>query len=259
MCLDGANDLAKGGLKMKNILESYYVMPEIVDYCSHVATQSNPGIDNTKKDLECGTFDANGAAEVNKKLSDKVNNAGYGTRAGVVAAARYLAIDFPYKVPFYASESGDRGRYYKTGINADAKNGWGCIINKEGIPTTEQVSGGYYPNGLDASAFVSWALLNGGVPKNDLTSNQLAQLSPNKIFYGSTDIGNVKLGDLSWSNGQIGLVIGIDNNNIYVAEEKGATYGLVVTTYPKTTLATDSYFISLGNTYTSDGNITNMW
>ena len=86
-------------------------------------------------------------------LASRVEEAGPGTRAAVAVAARFLTLEFPYKVPYFY-ENGrltgngvqGEGRYYKKGlyIGHDRENqitkvmagpsSWGCpLMNYEDI------------------------------------------------------------------------------------------------------------------------------
>ena len=62
-------------------------------------------------------------------LEDRVNDAGYQTRAGVVAAARFLGLEFPYRINYftengrmdscYGGKIDGEGRYYHKGLYLD--------------------------------------------------------------------------------------------------------------------------------------------
>ena len=59
----------------------------------------------------------------------------------------------------------------------------------------------------------------------------------------------------------VGIIIGIDNNYIYVAESTTeSTNAIVITKWQKNNMPTSGKFsiVNLFN-YASDGNITNMW
>ncbi|HOR01989.1 MAG TPA: hypothetical protein PKZ92_01895 [Candidatus Woesebacteria bacterium] len=101
------------------------------------------------------------------ELMTKVNSAGYRTRAGVVAAAYYLAAEFPYKVPYFFSG----GHSWRSDFDRDG----GFVLESEnsyitewGCPKTEPSKGeekpptSNIPFGLDCSGFVDWAYLTAG-------------------------------------------------------------------------------------------------
>lgn len=231
--------------------------------------------------LECGQYTKEENDLLDKILIYRVDNAGYATRAGVVAAARFLLIEFPYKIDYFyengriTEKIDGEGRYYHEGLylnesRYESLNGsdegpacWGCKlysnqVNEEGI------------NGLDCSSFVSWALLNGGFEPGDIgagkkggnknTFYNIAQREKNTLEL----ISSIKAGDLVHNNkasGHIGMVIGIDYENIYVAQAIWyKPNGLVITKYTYDEFVDDwSSVILMDEYYQNDGNYTDMW
>ena len=222
-------------------------------------------------------------------LMSRVNEAGYATRAGAVAAGRFLTLEFPYGIPYFfengrLNSSGSayvdgEGRYYHKGlylhkskmesIQASCAGPaiWGMPLmnyENEGI----YVSGTRMPNGLDCSGFVSWALLNGGFDPGDYGAGENEEI-PNQM----TDLGEfvpitkeliesntVRAGDLINFWGHIGMIIGIDDENYYVAETLPTFKKLIAKTYPKKgLLAPFSYIVLMDSYYKEDGNYTAMW
>lgn len=157
------------------------------------------------KELVCSTEEAHMLDQI---LEDKINQAGYNTRAGVVAAARFLSLEFPYKLTYF-SESGrldtslgtsytdGEGRYYHKGLFLSedkfeelgpGKFGracWGQFFEED--DSDDHSKDDYYlydgfvpsdigshlylskrPNGLDCSGFVSWCYYNGGFDFGDM-------------------------------------------------------------------------------------------
>lgn len=143
-------------------------------------------------------------------LERKIKDAGYATRAGVVEAARFLSLCFPYKIT-YMSESGrldtsagiaisdGEGRYYHKGLflsedkfdilgnSIFGRATWGQYFQED--DSDDHSKDDYYlydgfvpadigshlylskrPNGLDCSGFVSWCYLNGGFDFGDMGS-----------------------------------------------------------------------------------------
>ena len=127
-----------------------------------------------KEELKCGIYSKEENDLLDKILKDRINDAGYKTRAGAVEAARFLSMEFPYRIRYF-SENGreatngvqGEGRYYNEGLYLDESRfvnikkplrgpqPWGCQLWSD-------PSEGYRANGLDCSGFVSWAFLNGG-------------------------------------------------------------------------------------------------
>jgi len=243
-------------------------------------------------------------------LEIKINEAGYATRAGVVAAARFLSLEFPYKLAYF-SESGrlddttgtkvcdGEGRYYHKGLYlsedkfSDISTSvygpayWGQFFEED--DSDDHSLDDYYlydgfvpadigthlylskrPNGFDCSGYVSWCYLNGGFDFGDMGAG-----GPGT--YGMTDLGElvwiddellssdrIKAGDLVGFASHIGIVIGVEDNYIWIADT--LVTGLKVTKYERTTesfnaLGEDSfrYFLLMDSEYQNDGNYTPMW
>lgn len=140
----------------------------------------------------------------NSSMKANVEKAGWGTRAGVVAAAMTLGYEYPkatgYKL-FYQYPN-------------DTRTG------HEGV-SEETV--------LDCRAFVQWAVYNGGFKAEELS-----------YITGMPDIGvpmddvtKVKPGDIFATPGvgHIWLVVGTYDGGYYAAEEFGNSNGLVINKY----------------------------
>lgn len=248
-----------------------------------------PKMFDTKKEyLPCHRYSKEEANLLDEILYFKINDAGYKTRAGAVEAARFLSLEFPYKISYFFENGrvNDRGvnladgegRYYKRGLylNEDKFSDikyvfagpaiWGCPL------TNYEDAGIYKPNtkwdnGLDCSGFVSWALLNGGFDVGDrgagetYEDNQMTDLgervnASSSLFYE----GKVKAGDLINWWGHIGIIVGIDDEYYYVAESLDSYLGLEVKRYKIDEAEEDWTFIMLlDEVYKEDGNYTDMW
>ena len=240
---------------------------------------------NSKKPyLKCGIYSEADNDLLDEILKDRINEAGYKTRAGVVEAARFLALEFPYKIRYF-SENGrgstngvdGEGRYYHVGLylhSSRFKNikktsagpqTWGCQLYS-------RPSHGKRANGFDCSGFVSWVLLNGGfdvgdigaglAPHKDLTDYGIRT----KFNYGVVTSGKVKVGDLLSSGGvqggHIAIIVGEDKDYYYVAESLWTppNVAVVIIPYSKKTLFNRYYYVMLmDNYYKEDGNLTKMW
>ena len=200
-------------------------------------------VSNTKPFMKCNTYTAQDKARLDAKLAQVVNEAGRGSRAGVVAAARFLVGGLDYKVPY------EGGVYYnKGGLNIGQNGAWGC-------------SG----KGLDCYSFVAWARAQNGLPDDGFYNGSKQNTAG--------DAANIKVGDYlltpcsssSCKNANkinhIGLVIGIDENYLYVAEETtGNINALVVTRLARNNLPRSGGFSLVRHVnYPSEGNVTNMW
>ena len=240
---------------------------------------------NKKKPyLPCGKYSKAQNDLLDTILKDRINDVGYKTRAGAVEAARFLALEFPYKIRYF-SENGrgttngidGEGRFYHKGLYLN-KSRYSSIRKKMHGPKTwgcslySRPSHGYRPNGLDCSGFISWVLFNGGFNVKDLG----AGLSPGKDLtdYGKrirfnkkvVQSGKVKVGDLLSSGGvnggHIAIIAGEDKNYYYVAESLWTppNVAVVIIPYSKKNLWKRYYYVMLMDKYyKKDGKLTKMW
>lgn len=144
-----------------------------------------PEIKENKEFLTRGKVYTEEEAHLLDELLDyKVKEAGEGTRAAVIAVAKFITMEFKYKIPYFF-ENGryqkndfsrpcdGEGRYYHKGLYLsedkyesikDSRTGpamWGTPIRELSTGTTRC-------NGLDCSGFVSWALYNAGFDPGDI-------------------------------------------------------------------------------------------
>ena len=197
---------------------------------------------NNKPFMKRDTYTSSDRLRLEAMLRQVINEAGYGTRAGVVVAARFLVGGLDYKVPY------EGGSYYrKVGLNIGYKDAWG--------------SSGM---GLDCYSFVTWARIQNGLSEDSLYAG--------KKYYTYQEVNRIRVGDYLLTPctsecknenniNHIALVIGIDDRYIYVAEEKTVNINaLVVTKLDKSNLPR-KYNLSLVRhvDYSSDGNVTDMW
>ena len=182
-------------------------------------------------------------------LASRINDAGGpGTRGAVVAAARFITLEMPYMIPyFYENGRMDpnpgrpvcdgEGRYYHVGLYLSeakfetiARSVAGPAI--WGAPLTNFETAGYftaghrYPNGLDCSGYVSWAMVNGGIDTGDIGAGNYYGIE--KEFYDigerlplSPELllsGEIKPGDLIGIDGHIAIICGLDSKYIWISE-----------------------------------------
>ncbi len=249
--------------------------------------------DTKKTLLSCGQYTNEQNALLDKILEARINEAGYHTRAGVVAAARFL-LEFPYRIEYF-SENGrlykpagqpyvdGEGRYYHKGLYlseskfaeldpAGIKYGpatWGCKIISTPSSMTKK-----YANGLDCSGFITWVVYNGGYDPGDIGAgitgvDDMTDLGPKIKTSEAIPRNSIKTGDLlstyEHTGEHIALVAGQDEENYYVAESlwKGSEaghYGAVITTYKRSELGKFFFWqIDMDEYYGEDGNLTDMW
>lgn len=280
----------------KSVGETYIYSDNIKSKMKVIVTDliTKPYAIEGKKDLlTCNAYTEDEVKLLDNILKYKINSAGYKTRAGAVAAARFLTLEFAYRVPYFyengrvhfsgVHQADGEGRYYKTGLYlADSKKEgitaslkgpaiWGCpLMNLESRPEYGYIMGRMMPNGLDCSGFVTWSLKNAGFDPGDIGAGE----SP-EIDYQCTDLGefvpltkdlvysgNLKAGDLINWWGHIGMIIGIDDKEekIYVAESLSYIGGVRAMIYTKKNITdTFTYVVLMDKYYNEDGNYTQMW
>ena len=267
------------------------VKSSVTVYVSPLITK--PTVNPNKSYITCKQFSSDEANLIDNMLFDRVDEAGYKTRAGVVAAARFITLEFSYRIHYFY-ENGrldnydpylhvdGEGRYYHRGMYLHTnkysyldKTGvfegpaiWGCDLRNY-TNWGPYVVGKYYPNGLDCSGFVSWALLNGGFDVGYIGAGENANHDDlddlgEKVYITNElmNSGRVKPGDLIGLNGHMAILAGWDDNNYYIAESLNTTGGVVMTVVPKNQLVGKSiykYIILMDDVYKEDGNLTTMW
>lgn len=240
---------------------------------------------NSKKSyLPCNKYSEKDNDTLDLILKSRIEDVGYKTRAGAVEAARFLTLEFPYKIRYF-SENGrgstnkveGEGRYYNVGLylhKSRYKNikkslagpaTWGCSLYS-------RPSKGKRSNGLDCSGFVSWVMLNGGFDVGDIGAGLAPHLD--LTDYGvRTDFnanvvksGKVKVGDLLSSGGKqgghIAIIVGEDDDYYYVAESLWTlpNVAVVIMSYSKKTIFKRYYYVMLMDSYyKEDGKLTKLW
>ncbi len=255
---------------------------------------TTPKITKNKQSLACNIYTQEQNELLDQILKYKIEKAGYQTRAGVVTALRFLTLEFPYQINYFFengrlnNNTGGRyvdaeGRYYHQGLylntykyaELDANsNGWGPAI--WGCPLMNwQDEAGFepwkkYPNGLDCSGAVAWAMYNGGFNPKDTGAGS------NSYYHdGFGDLGSqvpitwsllqsktLKAGDLIGSEGHVGLIGGLKEGYIYVFESTTYYNGLVMHEYSYQELINNPelvYVIRMDDYYKEDGNYTEYW
>lgn len=249
----------------------------------------NPTINGKKKQLGCNVYLEDEADLLDEILAARIEKAGYGTRAGVVAGARFLTLEFPYQIPYFyengrlhessTHHADGEGRYYHQGLYLHKSKFssivkrvagpaiWGCYLTNYEPDPPNYIPLEKKPNGLDCSGFVSWVILNGGFDIGDLgagPTNYNYELPDTgemiKLTKELIDTKSIKPGDLLSASGHIAIIIGIDENNIYVAESLPMFSGLVANIYNKNKIAKFfSNVVLMDRVYEIDGNLTYMW
>lgn len=204
---------------------------------------------NTKPFIKCNSYNANDRSRLENILKQAVSEAGYGTRAGVVEAARFLVGGLEYKIPYLGPKSHDSrlGRYNQVGLNIANNTGWGCSFSD-------------WTQGIDCTNFVAWAFIQAGLKVNGVYSTT-------NVYKIRDVVDRLQVGDLLLTPGEerafthVGIIIGIDSSSIYVAEATTGNINAVVTTrMDKNNLPTSGKFSKARlYEYQENGNVTNMW
>lgn len=204
---------------------------------------------NTKPFIKCNSYNANDRSRLENILKQAVSEAGYGTRAGVVEAARFLVGGLEYKIPYLGPKSHDSrlGRYNQVGLNIANNTGWGCSFSD-------------WTQGIDCTNFVAWAFIQAGLKVNGVYSTT-------NVYKIKDVVDRLQVGDLLLTPGEdrefthVGIIIGIDSSSIYVAEATTGNINAVVTTrMDKNNLPTSGNFSKARlYEYQENGNVTNMW
>lgn len=141
--------------------------------------------------------------EFNKLITFNVENSGYGTDAGVVAAAVTLIAElgnnYNVKIPYFWG--GGHGQMID-----GAEGNWGsnqCRASANGRI--------YDYCGLDCSGFVAWAIYNGGFKIAARTAGDFQNL-PGAERVSLTESAVLQPGDLIESGAHIVLVVGVDED-----------------------------------------------
>ena len=246
--------------------------------------------DKKKEIIPCNQYSKSEAELLDKLLAFRINESGYQTRAGAVEAARFLTLEFKYRIPYFYENgrvhpsgvhfADGEGRYYKVGLYLDDSKKddiiasyrgpaiWGCpLTNLEPAPEYGYIMGAKKPNGLDCSGFISWTLKNAGFDPGDIgagDSEYPYQMTKLGEFVSLTPelikSGKIRTGDLINYWGHIGMIIGIDDNSIYVAESLPNLGGAVAKRYLKSNIRnTFTHVVLMDKYYEKDGNLTDMW
>ena len=205
----------------------------------------------TKPYMSCNTYTASDRIRYESILKNAVSRAGYGTRAGVVEAARFLVGGLPHKVKYLGPKTVDTrlGRYNKVGLNIGYSDGWGCWVSG-------------WEQGMDCTNFVNWAFVQAGLTLTGVYSTS-------NTYTSSSVVSRLRVGDLMLTPAEsgtsnfthVGIIIGIDSNYIYVAESTTGNVNAIVTTkWSKSNMPRSGKFsVAKLYTYPSEGNVTNMW
>ena len=257
-------------------------------------------IDNYKENIFEYAYTPEEAAYLDKALEARINEVGYQTRAAVVEAARFLSMCFNYKIPYFC-ENGrmtggvycdGEGRFYHKGLYLSEDKY--SLIDPNGIIEGPGMWGSMmhmscgvnlHPNGLDCSGFVTWCLVQAGFDPGDYGAGSnsegdvfcvpdLSAGDAGAVWLDQIDPDEIQCGDLIAWDGTTAVVVGVDEENVYIAHQYWDN-GLEVITSKKSELKNylpgsndawsdnwqyvslmDDYYKTKGN---GTGNYTAMW
>ena len=193
----------------------------------------------------------------NAQLANRVSEAGIKTRAGVVAAANYLATELGYRIEYWWA-----GKYNKVGLNSE----WGCdkkIWASDG--SGKYAQGNVLPYGMDCTGFVKWAFIQAGfdeslIPKSYMASENYGNSRPRNVKFSENSdlINNLQIGDLLKGPNHYALVVGVDDTRIKIAQltPRGVGVDLInkKTGTPITATSSFTSYVLLEDFYQTYGN-----
>ncbi len=209
--------------------------------------------DNTKPYMNCNTYTSEDRITLDNKLKKAIEDAGYGTRAGVVEAARFMVGAMTHKIRYLGPKKDipELGRYFYKGLNIGKSGAWGCTVSG-------------WVQGLDCTNFVEWAFYQNGIRTNSFKNerseiiNVIDKVKVGDLVYTPENVSKDKCRNTTCLD-HVGIIIGIDDNYIYVAEQ--TAWGTRVNKKDKHNLPKNGEEFSLVHfyNYSSDGNLTSMW
>ena len=241
-----------------------------------------PSINNSREVLPCNAFTKEQVDLLESILETKIKDAGIGTRAAATEAARFITLEFKYKVPYFyengrltfSFQVDGEGRYYHKGLYIGPEKEKEITLNRSGpaswgCPLMDADSGLWGRNGLDCSGYVTWVLVNAGLDLGDIGAGITGARDYTdvgefqRVSYSLLTSGKVKPGDLIGWDGHIAIIAAMDENNIYVTES--LENGVIIDEYNYSNPGSRFYYryqhiIDMSeNYYNGDGNLKNMW
>ncbi len=209
---------------------------------------------NTKPYMKCNTYTSEQRIELDAKLKKVILEAGFGTRAGVVEAARFMVGAMDHKIPYLGPKKdvdASLGKYFYKGLNIGKKGAWGCNVSGwiQGLDCTNFVEWAFYQNDIRTGAFKS---------EHSEIINVIDKVRVGDLVYTPENVSKDKCRNKTCLD-HVGIIIGIDDNYLYIAEQ--TAWGTRVNKKDKNNLPKQGEEFSLVHfyNYTEDGNLTSMW
>lgn len=202
-------------------------------------------------------------ASFNDQIMNAVKEAGPGTRDGVIAAATSLVgtlyEQYGGRLPYTYGGGHGMGIFNSNRQNIDRSTStyygadplWGSpIYNARGGRFTAYINGSsvpYYYYGPDCSAFIGWALKNGGF--NGRPATDQGHWGTRHYMDGTY---KGQPGDLIWHTGHIMLIVGVDEDaqKYYIAHAAGGSEGVKINAV--SFRWKDNYIVDMTNWYGSN-------
>ena len=200
--------------------------------------------------FKCDVYTASDRKKYEKMLKNAIKEAGYGTRAGAVEAARFMMGGMDYMVGYQGPKKGnyDIGRYPHVGLNIGNSKAWGCNMQATS-------GGGYYKQGIDCTNYIDWIMIQNGL-------SIAAYNDGHKPV--SEVVDKLRVGDFlySWTSqkgiSHVAIIVGVDKKYIYYAEGGGG-----ISRTKKSTLKKRSSEGSLSRAYfpkyPKNGDVKDLW
>ncbi len=197
-------------------------------------------------------YTANDKKKYDKMLKNAIKEAGYGTRAGVVEAARFMMGGMDYMVGYQSPKKNhlEIGSYPYVGLNIGNSKAWGaCLKCVDSDPPKCCVQG------LDCTNFIEWVMVQNGLNISAYNDNH----QPTRDV-----VDKLRVGDFlyTWNSKEghkhVALIVGVDENYIYYAEGGGG-----ITKQKKAKMKKWPVEGSLARAYfpkyKKDGDVKDMW
>jgi len=182
------------------------------------STSDNSGSTGDCKDKDIySKISRKDAIEILKRQVSYARN----KREKTVTAAKYLAYSFT-GLPYFGQ--GGHGYDSKGDFDAVFNPNWGKCKKLKISTSRYQKVGSYYNYGLDCSGYINWAVFQSG-KRTDNTANNWAAKGKQLDIKNHKD-SRIKVGDLVWKPGHIGMIIDKKDSVFIIAEEGGASCGL---------------------------------
>ena len=175
-------------------------------------------------------------SKADQELEKIIQSYGEKTRSAVVAAALFLA-NYDYSISYQWG-----GKYLKKGLNPE----WGCskftMEHNGRLVCTHTTGADTCEGGLDCTGFTSWAFIQAGFDKSIIRTSKQSEAMwgdfnaiKHRYAFNNNNQGfidQIKPGDIIHRDGHVGMIIGVDDDKLQVAEMLGP---IMVNEYSKTT------------------------